>query len=288
MATTGEQLAAWKQLGGTVKTVKKNKEFIAPGGEKRERVFFLDDWGTTDGDFEKKDDAQHVDFGCLRSPPLRAFSFSLIRLKSHSDGDVSVSAGLEFKENEKCESRRARSEARVWQPSQQLNRCSPLPFFASSRRRAFLGCSLTFALSFSTLVILCPHLYVTGEKFSSWAEASEFAKTIEGKLSGERKREKERKREDARRRRPRRQTRKRLERNQCKHTFNFCASRFRSRALAAPLRALFSLEGALELARLVPSTPWGEAAEPLVRSERERERAAAATFFFLSVFSVDR
>ena len=33
MATTGEQLAAWKQLGGTVKTVKKTKEFIAPGGE---------------------------------------------------------------------------------------------------------------------------------------------------------------------------------------------------------------------------------------------------------------
>ena len=33
MATTGEQLAAWKQLGGTVRTVKKNKEFIAPGGE---------------------------------------------------------------------------------------------------------------------------------------------------------------------------------------------------------------------------------------------------------------
>jgi len=32
MASAGE-VAAWKQLGGTVRTVKKNKEFIAPGGE---------------------------------------------------------------------------------------------------------------------------------------------------------------------------------------------------------------------------------------------------------------
>ena len=48
MATTGEQLAAWKQLGGTVKTVKKTKEFIAPGGE-----ILIPRWGE-DVDFEKK------------------------------------------------------------------------------------------------------------------------------------------------------------------------------------------------------------------------------------------
>lgn len=156
MATTGEQLAAWKQLGGTVRTVKKNKEFIAPGGEKRERVFFLYDWGTTGGDFEKKDDAQHVDFGCLRRlfAPFEAPSPSLICLESRGDGGDTVSALRESKEKGECVSQRARSEARVSQPSlslaQRLNRCSPL---LSSHQDVGLSLESHSLCSLSTLIL---------------------------------------------------------------------------------------------------------------------------------------
>ena len=114
MATTGEQLAAWKQLGGTVRTVKKNKEFIAPGGEKQ---FFVRRWER--GDFEKKETTRRktTSLNAFSSRPSQAPSPPLIRLESSGDGHGSVESRLTSGEEEECESRRARSEARGLQPS---------------------------------------------------------------------------------------------------------------------------------------------------------------------------
>lgn len=75
--------------------------------------------------------------------------------------------------------RKSTHRGRVFSLSQRLNRW----LFGIKRRRCSLH--LTY-FSLSTLSLSNHHLNHAGEKFSSWAEASEFAKTIEGEWTGER------------------------------------------------------------------------------------------------------
>lgn len=102
MATTGEQLAAWKQLGGTVKTVRKNKEFIAPGGELK-----LDGGGRRRR-FRKRRRARKRKTSSTM-PSLAPFLL-LIRLDSDRDGAFRVTSRLTAKGEEQCETERARTE----------------------------------------------------------------------------------------------------------------------------------------------------------------------------------